>query len=382
MQDRDILYLSGCSEPGITLLISPKLKKPLLFAPKVDKTKILWDGPQYELKAAAKNTGAEVVFYKRAAEIIDKLRGHQTLFFPDRSTEPGWTIASSLVALSSHQRGDLPSRFLHSDNILAQMRLIKEPYEVECIERAIDITFNAWCLALPLISKGVDENLLAATLEYGFRTQGADYAFQSIVASGKNAAVLHYHKLHSRLAANDLVLFDFGAAYRGYAADISRTVPVGKRFLQWQRDLYQLVLAAQKAAIGKVRPGIQLKAVYDSAARIILQGLIDLKVIKGKASTLFKDGAHKRFFPHGIGHSLGLDVHDVGPSRQDQGLRLEKGMVFTIEPGIYLPKKIGKFPPCGIRIEDNVLVTSNGCRNLSQYIPKETDDLESLIRAL
>ena len=382
-QDKDFFYLTGSNEPDLLLLISNTSRTPLLFAPLSDKRKILWEGPQYDLKLAVANSGAELIEYKNAANsVYEKLRGIETLYYQNTENSLGSKIARGIFDTPAHKRSKLPSKFQHSDNILGPMRLHKEVAEVKLIQHAIEITYSSWCMALPLVMKGTKEDLLAATIEYGFRSQDADYGFQSIVASGKNASVLHYHRMQSCLKEKDLLLFDIGASFQGYSADISRTVPVSKSFNEWQLPLYELVLKAQKAAIKKIRHGVLIKVVHEAAALVIIEGLVKLKLLKGKPQKLLKEKAHLPFFPHGIGHSLGLDVHDIGNHRGNNQAKLEKGMVFTVEPGIYLPKKYGKFPACGIRIEDDVLVTANGCHVLSDFIPKEPEDIEELMHSV
>jgi Xaa-Pro aminopeptidase len=380
MQDKNLFYLCGSNEPEMALLISPLFKTPILFVPPASKQKIIWEGPRYDLKTALKNSGAELIEYKNfQSEILQKLKSIDSLYYQNTENSLSFKIAKYLMDLAPHRRGKLPSKLKHADNIMGKLRLYKEPGEVKIIEKAAEITFNSWCLALPLLIKGSSENLLAATIEYAFRTQGADYAFQSIVASGKNASVLHYHKLQSKLSEKDLVLFDIGASLDGYSADISRTIPVSRIFSKWQRELYSIVLGAQKAAIKKIRHGVLIKAVHDAASLEIIKGLIRLKILKGNPKALLKKSAHHPYFPHGIGHSLGLDVHDIGNHRGNNEARLEKGMVFTVEPGIYLPKGARGIPACGIRIEDDVLVTAGGCKVLSSFIPKEIDDIEELL---
>ena len=379
-QDRDFFYLTGSSEPGLAILLRADRKKPLIFAPKIDKKRLLWDGPQYELKTALKNTASDLIEYKDyTSEILDKLKGCDTLYHQNDSQSISWRVSESLLKNPAYNQRHLPYRFIHSDNLLSNLRLVKEAAELKLIERAIEITFNSWCLSLPLLVHGTIENLLAATIDYGFKTQQSDNAFPSIVAAGKNAAVLHYHKLNSKLNSNDLLLYDIGASYQGYAADISRTVPISGKFTKEQKRLYEIVLAAQTAAISKIKHGALIATVHDAASNVIIDGLRDLKILKGSKKSILKNSSHKEFFPHGIGHSLGLDVHDPGGHRDNKAARLEKGMVFTVEPGIYFSKKVSIYPPLGIRIEDDVLVTQNGCKVLSSYIPKTSEHIEELI---
>jgi Xaa-Pro aminopeptidase len=260
------------------------------------------------------------------------------------------------------------------------MRLIKSPEEVSLIMKAAEITNEALYSVMPLMIAGTAEAEIKETLEFVFRSCGGEVAFDSIVATGKNAAVLHYHRTESRLKRGDMVLLDCGAALGGYASDISRTIPVHGEFEERSRIVYEAVLKAQQAAIKAVRPGIAIEVIYRAAALELISGLKRLGILKGTSAALYKQSTFKEYFPHGIGHSLGLDVHDVGELRGNNRAVLSEGMVITIEPGLYFPKSLKQVPACGVRIEDDVLVTRNGARILTEGFPKNPDDLTGLFQ--
>lgn len=378
-QESDFFYLTGITEPGYALLISTEHENPLLFASPVDPIRIVWDGPSRPAKSLAQSINAELIVSKNvSAEITSKLRGIEQLFFQNTPGTSACEVASKLIALPSHQRGNYPAQFSHLDCIMGEMRLFKDKAEVEAIRQAARITTSALFGALALIQPGASEREVAAAIDFYFRTHGAVPAFNSIVASGAAAATLHYEKLSGKLRKGDLLLLDIGAEYNCYAGDISRVVPIGGKFSQIQRELYNIVLEAQKAAIRKMRPGTSFATVQKVAARTLTEGLIEMKLLKGKVSKLLKSNAHKKFFPHSIGHLLGLDVHDVGRAPQRGALVLKKGMVLTVEPGLYFPKRIGDIPAGGIRIEDDVLITGGAPEVLSEGFPKECKAIEQL----
>ena len=263
--------------------------------------------------------------------------------------------------------------------MLAELRLYKDPHEVKLIQHAAKVTSDAICLAIQATRAGMREYEIRATLEGAFQQHGCEVGFQSIVATGKSAATLHYVTANRILRRRDLILLDCGAEYQNYSADISRVYPVSGRFTDEQAELYNVVLDAQKAAINKIKDGVKIATVYMAAARKLTAGLRRLKVLHGDTANLIKKGAYLPYFMHSIGHSLGLDVHDIGKLRGNNRATLRKGMVFTVEPGLYFSKPVKDIPACGIRIEDDVLVTSNGCKILTRDCPKEIAQLEALM---
>ncbi|NDC38708.1 MAG: aminopeptidase P family protein [Proteobacteria bacterium] len=378
-QESDFFYLTGITEPGYTLLVSTEHDEPLLFTAPVDPVRVVWDGASQPARSLASAISAELIVSKNIhSEINAKLRGTEHLFFQNTASSLAWEVASKLMALPSYQRSNAPAQFSHLDCIIGEMRLFKDKAEVDAIKHSARITNSALFGAFSLIQPGTSEREIAGAIDFFFRSHGAVPAFNSIVASGAAAATLHYEKLAGNLRKGDLLLLDVGAEYNCYAGDISRVIPVSGTFSPIQRDLYEIVLASQKAAIKKMRPGTSFAAVHKAAARVLTEGLVDLNVLKGKVSKLLKKNAYKKYFPHSIGHLLGLDVHDVGRSPQRGPLVLKKGMVLTVEPGLYFAKRAGNVPACGIRIEDDVLITGGAPEILSDGFPKECKAIEQL----
>jgi len=254
------------------------------------------------------------------------------------------------------------------------------------MSQAIAISARAHERAMRHCHPGMSEFQVEAELQYEFTRAGSRFpAYPSIVAGGANACVLHYVDNAAILKEGDLLLIDAGAEYDYYASDITRTFPVGGRFSSEQRAVYEIVLAAQHAAIAAVKPGNHWNDPHEAAVRVITEGLVELGLLKGKVSTLIEKDKHRKFYMHRTGHWLGMDVHDVGDYKIDGAWRvLEPGMVLTVEPGLYLGDGRGvpkKFRNIGIRIEDDVLVTRDGCEVLTAAVPKAPDEVEALVGA-
>jgi Xaa-Pro aminopeptidase len=265
------------------------------------------------------------------------------------------------------------------------MRLIKEPAELDVMRRAAAISHEAHAEAARLAHGGAYEYELEAVIEYTFRRRGArGAAYTTIVGGGANATVLHYITNDQKLRDEQLVLIDAGCELEGYASDVTRTYPVGGRFSGPGRALYELVLAAQQAALEACRPGGTLPEIHDAATQRLVEGLVELGLLSGDVGELIADEKHKAFYMHSTSHWLGLDVHDVGSYKQDgEHRKLEPGMVFTVEPGVYVAEGNEEVDPrfrgIGVRIEDDVAITSDGHENLSVAIPKAPDELEALV---
>jgi Xaa-Pro aminopeptidase len=255
---------------------------------------------------------------------------------------------------------------------------------VKLMQKAADISVEAHRAAMRAARAGVHEYELQAEVERVFRMHDAQPAYGSIVGAGANACVLHYRDNGAKSRDGELVLVDAGAEFRGYAADITRTFPVNGRFTREQRALHDLVLAAQAAAMAQARPGVAYEAGHDAAVEALTDGLLSLGLLKGSLKSALANGDYKRYYRHKTGHWLGLDVHDVGEYRIDGESRLlEPGMVFTIEPGLYMPADDADLPPkwrgIGIRIEDDVLVTGDGHRVLTGALERGADQIEALM---
>lgn len=379
-QNSDFYYLTGSQARNVTLLLNSKRKYPVLFAGKPDPKREIWEGKGPNLKLLAKDLGAELILTDTAlSDLMSELKGIETLYHQNIVGTLSYQVASRLQAISAHERGSHPRSLSLAEVILEPMRKFKSKDEISAIVKACAVTNEGLLTILPLIRAGMAEAEIAHTLEYAFKLEGANAAFTTIVATGPSAATLHHTDYRRKLKKGDLVLIDCGAQLDMYCADITRVLPVSKHFSPIQRELYSIVLNAQKAAISAIKHKVQIKQVHAAAIEVISEGLLALKVLKGSIKTIIKQELYKEFFMHGIGHTLGIDVHDVGNVRSNSDAILEEGMVVTIEPGLYFQRPNGKIPPCGIRIEDDILVTRYGSEILSAGFPKEPDQIEELL---
>jgi len=277
-----------------------------------------------------------------------------------------------------------PRTLVDPTRTFATYRMTKDAGEIERMREAARITAEAHTLGMRVTRPGLWEYQLQSTIENHFRQNGGSgAAYGSIVAGGANACILHYVDNRQPLRDGDLVLVDAGAELDGYAADITRTWPVGRTFSPAQRDVYQAVLETLKTIIDRVRPGASKHDLQQQTARLLTGALVDLGVLQGDPDALFEDEAYRRFYMHGIGHHLGLDVHDLGIYFDAPGVGrpFEPGNVFTVEPGLYLPNDDDipeAFRGIGVRIEDDILVTTDGNENLTSTAPREIAELEAL----
>jgi Xaa-Pro aminopeptidase len=376
----NLFYLTGITAPGYTLLLSSQRSSPLLLTPQPTKQQLVWDGPPPDFSAQIAAIDAEVVGAQEADAVIDReLQGINHLYHDTIAGSTSLAVATRLVALPSDQRGKRPRSLTHVDSLLAPLRLIKDSQELAAISHAISVTSDSIREALPRIVPGALESDVARAIEAGFLLRGGETGFRTIVGTGPSAAVLHYIACSRRLKKGELVLIDCGAEVSYYNGDITRVFPCGSKATGILRDLYQIVLESQEAAIAKVRDGVKIGVVYQAAATVLLEGLQELRILPRRLPGGTEAPEFRRYFPHGIGHSLGIDVHDAGESRGNLNFVLKEHMVFTVEPGLYNPKRSGPMPACGIRIEDDVLVTKNGATVLSGHLPKTLDAVEALM---
>ncbi len=379
-QNSDFFYLTGSLEPAQHLLISTEEEKPLLFTEPVNAHKVVWDGKPVSPKPLARSLGATLETVSDIPqEIKKKLRPIHSLYYQSESDPQVFRMVNELFGLPSHQRLTSPRSFHHVDTILEPLRVRKSRHEISEIKRAAEVTWESLQHTAQMVEPGLREHEVLATLEYHMRLFGCEPSFSTIVASGASAATLHYQAHTQKLKKGELLLLDFGAEYNMYAADVTRMLPVTGTFTGILAELYDCVLEAQLKSIAAVRSGVTIQKVYNAAARVLIDGLKDFGVLRGNTSALLEKRAHLPYFPHGIGHGLGLDVHDVGRLRGTNKPKLQEGMVFTIEPGLYFPRPVGKLPACGIRIEDDVVVRKSGCEVLTRMIPKERSKIEDLM---
>jgi Xaa-Pro aminopeptidase len=382
IQQTDLFYLSGIDQEESTLVLFPGAReekhREVLFLRETSEQIALWEGRKYTKEAAAALSGVKTVYWN--AEFDAVFRG--LVFQADRiylnsneHVRAGAIVETRDARFGKWCRESFPlHRYDRLAPILHNLRAVKSPVEIDRIRRAVDITGQAFRRLLSFIRPGVWEYEIEAEIWHEFlRRRSRGPAFQTIVASGPDTCTLHYVKNDKPCREGDLVLIDFGAEYSNYAGDLTRTVPVGGRFSLRQRAVYEAVLRVQKAAIQMLRPGNTLEAVNEAVGRIVETELIGLSLLDPTAvQAQPKDKPlYKKYFPHGLSHHLGLDVHDYG----DRFRPFEAGMVFTCEPGIYIREE-----GIGVRIENDILITDQGPVDLAADVPREADEIETLMR--
>ena len=390
-QDSDFWYLTGCDEPEAVLVLVPGRKhgEAILFCRERDLEREAWDGPRLGPEGAVAALGLDDAY--PIADIDEILPGllegrRRVHYHLGRDADFDLKLIGWLnrVRAQVRQGAQPPQEFLELGHLLDELRLFKSADELRLMQQAADISVQAHRAALRAARVGMHEFELQAELEYVFRKHGAQPAYASIVGAGANACVLHYRNNVAKCRDGELVLIDAGAEYAGYAADITRTFPVNGRFSKPQRALHDLVCAAQAAALAQARPGVPYEAGHDAAVATLAEGLLSLGLLKGTLEKVIASGDYKRFYRHKTGHWLGLDVHDVGEYRIDGASRLlEPGMVFTIEPGLYIPPDdtsvAVQWRGIGIRIEDDVLITREGHRVLTAALERSAEDVEGVM---
>ncbi len=385
-------YLTGFAEPQAVLVLivaEDGSNRCTLFCRERNAERELWDGYRCGPEAAPARYGVDEA---QPIEALDSLlpqwlANQPALHYPTGADAQwdarvmGWL---NTVRGMSRNGVTAPTRLQDVRNLLDEMRLIKDNHELALMRRSCSIASAAHVRAMRACKSGGREYEIEAELLYEFRRQGAQFpSYWPIVAAGANACVLHYRDNAGPMHDGDLLLIDAGCELDGYASDITRTFPVNGRFSKPQRALYELVLAAQAAAISATRPGVAWEAPHDAAVRVLAAGFIDLGLCQGSLDEVIQTGDYKRFYMHRTGHWLGLDVHDAGEYRQHGAWRaLQPGMTLTVEPGCYIrpaPEVPEAFWNIGIRIEDDVLVTAQGCEVLSAEAPKQIDAIEALV---
>ena len=390
-QDSDFLYLTGFREPDALLVLLPEEKggKSILFCHERDPEREMWDGRMVGLEAAVSEYGMDEAYEFKEAEsrLRDLLRDMDRIYY-DLGRDP--MFDQRLIGWLNEFRGEARKTFhapeeIHAlDHMLHDMRVYKSREELSVMRRSAKVAIEAHEIAMQICEPGLNEADVHASLVHTFTRHQCEPSYLPIVGGGANACVLHYISNNEVLNDGDLLLIDAGAEYDGYASDITRTFPVNGKFSSEQRVLYDVVLAAQAAAIGKARAGEQWQDVHDAAIHVATEGMIDLGILKGSLDDQLESKGYKQFYIHNTGHWLGLDVHDVGEYTIDGHSReLEPGMVMTIEPGIYIGPGEESVDECwrgiGIRIEDNIAITSDDPRVLTDGLARSADEVEALM---
>ena len=389
--DSQFFYLCGFSEPeAVLVLIADGSPRQFLFCRAKDEEQETWMGSRYGPEAAAEHFGFDSAWpIDELDRKLPELLINQPALWTSLAFEPEWDrriLAAIKTVRAKVRSGDTAPGTVHEISAVTdEMRLIKDETEIAIMRSAGEISAAAHCRAMRITRPNRFEYEVEAVLLHAFRAAASQSpAYPPIVASGPNACVLHYTDNNRRMLDGEMLLIDAGCELDGYASDITRTFPVNGRFSGPQRDLYQLVLAANHAARAKVRPGNGWNEPHEAAVAVLTQGFIDLGLLKGEVQELIKTEAYRRFFMHRTGHWLGMDVHDAGRYKIDGQWRpLVAGMTLTIEPGCYI-RPADDVPEAfwniGIRIEDNALVTSDGCEILTESAPREIEEIEGLMR--
>jgi Xaa-Pro aminopeptidase len=390
-QNSNFKYLTGLNEPDSVLVLSniEGIKRTIIFTRPNDPVAEMWAGKRPGLEKTMEMLEADQAFdiADFEKEMANLLPGHKNLYIHFRERADLFRKVTAISGDLFHKKRSTeklpPSTIKNVGTLVESMRLIKDQNEILTMKKAMVSTNLAHRAAMAMAKPGLSEKDITALIEYFFaRAESHGNAYDNIVAGGNNANILHYIKNDEELKDGDLLLIDAGSHINHYATDITRTFPVNGKFRAAQKDVYEIVLEAQKSAISHCWPERTLGQLHESCSKVLTQGLIDLKVLTGSVEENLEKKTFRKYFPHGTGHWLGLDVHDQNPYLNDDNtpVGFEPGVIFTIEPGLYFPKEDASLPEhlkgIGIRIEDNILITKQGHENLSSMIPKEVKEVE------
>lgn len=393
-QDSDFWYLTRFPEPDAIAVITPGSKRQFtLYVRPRDPLMETWFGRRQGVEGAVKNFGVDKAFSidNFAKDLPKLLSGYEKLYYRfavDRALDDQILDYFTEQRVRRLKSAYPPHTIIDPTPILGEMRLHKSEEEVGLMQKASDIAVDAHIMAMKAVKPGMNEGQVEAMMEAQMRHMGASgVAYNSIIGGGDNATILHYVENNMPLKDGDLILIDAGAEYQGYASDITRTFPVNGRYTDAQREVYDVVLGVQKQCIDFTRVGNTHLQRQEYSIELLTEGMKRLGLLKGKTKDLIKKKAYLKYYMHGVGHWLGLDVHDAGRYYVDQQAKQSKpyapGMALTVEPGLYIPpddkSAPAKYRGIGIRIEDDVVVTEDGNINLTAGVPKEIEEIEALM---
>ncbi|AFZ42810.1 aminopeptidase P [Halothece sp. PCC 7418] len=396
-QDSDFYYLTGFDEEEAVLVLAPHHEEHqfVLFVQPKDLEKETWTGYRVGVEAAKEKFGADEAYPineldEKLPQYLEKADCIYYHFGRDEAFNDTVLNHWRKLVRQYQKKGIAPGAIAETNFILHPLRQVKTAEEISLIRKAVEIGVEAHNQALKIAKPGVYEYEVQAEIEYIFSKHGAmSPAYPSIVASGENACILHYIENSKQLQENDLLLIDAGCCYDYYNSDITRTFPVSGKFTGEQKAIYEIVLEAQLKAIEQVKAGNPYNQFHDTALRVLVEGLMDLGILKGDIEEIIKEEKYKPYYMHKTGHWLGIDVHDVGGYKlgEEHWQTLQPGNILTVEPGLYLsphakpaegqPELPEKWHGIGVRIEDDVLVTTEGNEVLSAGVPKSVEDMES-----
>ena len=388
-QESSFYYFSGFCEPSSLMVMVHQEDKisSIVFVPPKDKLREIWDGYRAGPIGAVDDYGFDQAFENtKINELMPELlQGVKKVFYPiGKKSGFDQNVIDWTCAASSKDRHSQSIDIMDGSSMIGNMRLIKDDHEIEIMKKACDISAESFVEVMKNIKPGENEQLIESKFLYEFGKRGGRFpAYTPIVAGGENACVLHYVENNCELNKNDLLLVDAGCEFNMYAADITRTYPVGGKFSKEQLEIYKIVLKAMNAAIDTVKEGNSIMMPQEISEKVITEGLVEIGILNGDPDQLHKDGANKEFYMHKIGHWLGLDVHDAGDYMEgNEFMKFKPGMITTIEPGIYISSSSNvedKWKGIGVRIEDDILVTKDGNENLTKKVPSDPNEIESLM---
>lgn len=393
-QNKSFYYLTGFNEPDalLVLLKRDNTEQTILFSLPKDKLQEVWHGRRVGQAQACDKYGFDQCFTldEKNNLVVQYLNGLSQVYFSfdDQKLTTHVFELLAKVRASVRQGTKAPMQLVDASPLINEQRLIKSANEIELMRQANYISCLAHKRAMQKTQVGLFEYQIENEILHEFTRHGARHpAYATIVAGGDNANILHYTNNSEQLNDNELLLIDAGGELSGYAADITRTFPINGKFSSAQKTLYELVLSAKSEVISAIKPGVSFAELNDIANTCLTQGLVELNILSGDLADLIEEKACKKYFIHGLGHWLGLDVHDVGDYQINtdklQCRAFEPGMVLTIEPGLYMPLDDTDIEPqwrgIGIRIEDNIVVTKSGYENLTQNCPETVTDIEALM---
>jgi Xaa-Pro aminopeptidase len=390
-QDTDFYYLTGFEEPGAIAVLAPDHEETrfVLFVQPKDREREVWTGWRAGEEGAKRDYLADAAFTvdKFEAEFPKLAAKADRLFyrFGDASFDERVVRFMRGFQRERQRNGTHPKAIIDPAETLHEMRLVKTDDDLKLLRRAVAITSEGHIAAMKALRPDLYEYEIEAVLRYVFRRNGSPrHGYAPIVGAGANATVLHYVTNNSLIKDGDLLLIDAGAEFGYFTGDVTRTTPASGRFTKEQAEIYQLVLDAQLASLNAVKPGATFQDPHDETVRVLVEGLLRLGLLEGNAEEIIKEETYKKFYMHRTSHWLGMDVHDVAPYKvADEWRKLEPGMVLTIEPGLYIAEDLedvdARYRGIGVRIEDDVLVTKEGCEVLSAGVPKAIEEIEALM---
>lgn len=393
-QNSDFYYLTGFEEPEAIAVLIPGRPQGeyVLFNRVRDPAKETWYGRRAGQEGAIKHFHADEAYpiAEFAQKLPELLLGREKICYAiGQQSELDHQITYAIQTLRSKVRLGIvaPHEFINLDQWLHEMRLIKDPSEINLMRKAAEISVQAHKRIMQICKPGMVEYELEAELLHEFFRRGSRFpAYNSIVGAGANSCILHYVENNAVMKDGDLILVDAGCEYQYYASDITRTFPVNGKFTPEQKAIYEIVYEAQQAALAEAKPGSTLDRVNGTATRVIVEGLVSVGILRGNVDSLIEQKAYFPFYMHRSSHWLGLDTHDMGNYKiGGEWRKLQPGMLHTVEPGIYIadtiPNVDKRWHNIGVRIEDDVLITEKGCENLSAGAPKKIEDIEALMAA-